>query len=427
MDTDLLYYALGIFCMVLLSALFSASETGLTGVSRARIYHLHNEGHKRGSLVYRLREKKEALISSILIGNNVINIFASALATSLAIKVWGEHGIYYVTAIMSVVIIIFAEILPKTIALQHAERTSLLVAPIMAVAVKLCAPLNWVLHRFIRVVLKILRLPDSPEMNYVSALDSLRGSIALHHDQGQMVKDDKDMLSSILDLDDILLEDIMTHRKQVDMIDINLPPEQIVDYVINTNHTRMPLWEGDPNNIIGVLHIKTLVRALKAQDFQATREALLALASAPWFIPATTSLKEQLLAFRQRRQHLAFVVDEYGAWLGIVTLEDILEEIVGEIDDEHDQVASKDVVKIAPDAWMVRGDVTIRELNRELDLELEDEDASTVAGLVINLARKIPHKGEVFTSGHLEWTVLERSNNQITRLKLRESEPESED
>ncbi len=416
MSAELIYNFLGILLMLMMSALFSASETSLTSVSRARIYHLRNEGNKRAKLVYKLREQNDALIGSILIGNNIINIFASALATGLALNAWGEHGILYVTGIMSVLIIVFAEILPKTIALEHSERIALWLSPFIAVMVWLCRPLNWFIQHITGAILRILGSRATPHL--VSAADALRGSIALHHDQGEMVKQDKDMLSSVLDLDEVPLEDIMTHRKLVQTIDADLSAAEIIEAAVNTPHTRLPLWKETPDNIIGVLHIKTLMRALREHGQDLSKDILLGLLTTPWFIPSTTSLKEQLQAFRTRRQHLAFVIDEYGMWLGIVTLEDILEEIVGAIDDEHDYVDNKNIVRITADSWMIQGSVTVRELNRALDIRLSDEEASTVAGYVIHLARKIPHKNEVFKEEHLQWTVMERTDNQITRVKL---------
>lgn len=406
--------------LLLLSAFFSGSETGLTAISRARIYRLEQEGNRNAKLVHRLRNRKEALIGTVLLGNNMVNIAASALATSVAIKLWGdENGVLYATIIMTTLVLIFSEVMPKTFAINNPEKVALYVAPVFILLVKLFAPVTAAVQWLINSFLRLIGVDLKPGTTLVSATDALRGTIELHHKEGEMVKLDRDMLGGILDLADTDVEEVMVHRKNMETIEITLPAPEIIRLAIESGHSRLPLWEDDPDNIIGILHIRDLLRTLHEQgkemiDNPTIRELM----SKPWFIPETTSLRDQLLAFRRERQHFALVVDEYGALEGIITLEDILEEIVGEIDDEYDIIATTDIMPDGMGGYTVDGAVTIRDLNRHLDWNLPDENANTVAGLLIHEARLIPEEGETFEFHGCQFTVLSKSGNQLTRLRL---------
>ncbi|MGB1540262.1 MAG: HlyC/CorC family transporter, partial [Rickettsiales bacterium] len=359
--------------LLLLSAFFSGSETGLTAITRARIYRLEQDGNKRAKMVHTLRNRKEDLIGTILLGNNLVNIAASALATSAAIKLWGENGVFYVTLIMTSLVLVFAEVMPKTYAINNPERVALSIAPIFMVLVKIFAPITALIQIIINALLRIFGVDLKPGTTLISATDMLRGAIELQHREGDIVKLDRDMLGGILDLAEIDVEEVMVHRKNMTAIDINLPPSEIIQFAVVSGHSRIPLWEEDSDNIIGILHIRDLMRAIHEYGASGvTHNIIRFLLSEPWFIPETTSLRDQLLAFRRQRQHFALVVDEYGALLGLVTLEDILEEIVGEIDDEHDQADNTEIVADATGGYSVEGTVTIRDLNRYLDWNLPD-------------------------------------------------------
>ncbi len=419
MVQDLLFPGLIILLFLLISAFFSAAETALTAASRSRIYQLVMEGNKRAQTVSKLRREKESLIGTVLLGNNTVNIAASAIATSLALKLFGdeEEGLVIVTFIMTMLVVIFCEILPKTYAIQNAERVSLRLAPALQLCVWLLYPITKTIQGLIQGVLRLFGIDITKANTLISATDVIRGTIELHHREGQMIKQDRDMLGSILDLNDIEVKQIMTHRKRVDTIDADLPPDQLVARAVSMMHSRIPLWRGEQDNIIGVLHVKNLVRALNERQGQINTAAILALCNKPWFIPDTTSLRDQLLAFRGKRQHFAFVVDEYGGWQGIVTLEDILEEIVGEIEDEHDE-SRHGVQKAGENAYYIDGSVAVRDLNRQLDWNLPDEHASTIAGLLIHEVQTIPSVGQQFHIHGFRFTVVTKEGMQITRLRI---------
>lgn len=420
-DSGFLFSLLSIVVLLIISAFFSSAETGLTAVARARIYRLEIEGNRRARLVHRLRGKKEALLGTILLGNNMVNIAASALATSIAIQIWDDDtGLVYVTIIMTVLVVAFTEVLPKTYAINQPERVALAVAPMISVLIKVFSPLTATLQSIINFTLRLLGADLKKGSTLISAVDVLRGTIELQHREGDMVKLDRDMLGAILDLANTSVSGIMVHRKNMVTIDADLPASEIIRLTVDSGHSRLPVWQDDPDNIIGILRIRDLTRAIQEIGLEKiTTQDIHNLLAKPWFIPESTNLRDQLLAFRHMRQHFALVVDEYGALLGILTLEDILEEIVGEIDDEHDRPASGEIITNADGSYSVEGKLTVRDLNRYLDWNLPDENASTIAGLLIHEARLIPEVGQQFDFHGCHFTVLNRSGNQITRLQVR--------
>lgn len=413
--------------LLCISAFFSGSETALTAVSRPRMFALVREGVRRAKLVLSLREKKDVLISTLLLGNTFVNIAAASLATVIAVRVAGaEYGPIIATIATTLVVLIFAEVLPKTVAIHHSERFSLVIAPMLSFVIKVLWPITWLVQLTVRTVLRIFGVNLANVKSMMSATEALRGAIAMHHHEGEVEKGDHDRLSSILDLGDRTVGEVMIHRSQVESINAELEPEELITQVIASNHSRIPLWKNNPENIVGVIHFKDILRLVRAQKVGITREMIRRIAHKPWFVPETTLLDDQLDAFRSQRKHFACVVDEYGAWLGIVTLEDIIEEIVGEIDDEHDPLVVADIMPFGDRAYKAAGAVTIRDINRHLDWDLPDDHASTVAGLVLHEARVIPDLGAVFEFYGYRFTVAEKRANQITQLYI-EKLPEAYD
>jgi len=403
--------------LLVLSAFFSGSETALTAASRPVMHHMESSGSRRARLVNRLRDDNERLIGAILLGNNLVNILASALATNVMIQLFGEAGIAYATLAMTLLVLVFSEVLPKTYAINTADKSALAVAPIINVLVNVLSPFTRAINAVVRATLKITGASRAADEPIAPAETELRGAIELHEGIEEVVKHERAMLRSVLDLDDVQVAEIMTHRRGVTAIDVDLPPAELVRQVVESPFTRIPLWKNDVDNIVGVLHAKALLRKVAETGCDLEGVDIMELASPPWFIPEQTQLLDQLHAFRERREHFALVVDEYGVFLGVVTLEDILEEIVGEIDDEHDDQVMG--VQRAPDGgFLVDGQVTIRDLNREFEWRLPDEEAATIAGLVLHEARRIPEVGQRFIFHGFRFDIVERKRHQITRVRI---------
>lgn len=402
--------------LLLLLGFFAGSETALTVASKPLMHHLEKEGNRRAALFNRLHDKKERLLGSILLGNTLVHIFASAMATSVAITLFGDAGVVYATGVMTVIVLVFCEILPKTFAIHHANAAALFIAPLMRVFVGIAGPAIHAIHIFVDALLRLFGARAARETDIEAAMMELRGAIEVHASEGE-VEEERKMLRSILDLDNVEVSDVMTHRKGAATIDAGLAPADIVDQILKSPYTRMPLWRDNPDNIIGVIHAKDVLRAVRALNGEVEKLDVAELASAPWFIPDSTTLLEQLTAFRKRREHFALVVDEYGALMGIVSLEDILEEIVGDISDEHD-VAVAGVRPQTNGSFVVDGTVTIRDLNREFDWRLPDEEAATIAGLLLHESRQIPNVGQVFRFFGFRFEVLRRHRNQITSVRI---------
>lgn len=415
LDWTLIGPALMIVGLLCLSAFFSGSETSLTATSRARMLQMERDKHPGAAIVNKLIGDGESLLGSILLGNNLVNIAASMIAGQLFEDLLGGNSVLWATLVMTALVLIFAEVMPKTYALSNPDRFALAVARPILLAVKVFAPVVSAVQIVVRGALRLFGA--NVEGPVLSAHDELRGAIALHHEEGGVVKDDRDMLGGVLDLRELTVDDIMVHRKSIVMIDADKKPAEIVTEALHSPHTRLPLYKGDAENIVGILHVRDMARALHEADGDASVVDIDALRREPWFVPETTEVLDQLNAFREKREHFALVVDEYGALMGLVTLEDILEEIVGAIEDEHD-IAVEGIRPDAEDSWLVDGSVPIRDLNRALDWELPDEEAVTIAGLVIHEAQTIPERGQVFQFHGARFEVVERRRNQITKLRV---------
>jgi len=417
METQILFTFGTIAVLLVLSAFFSGSETALTAASRARMHTLEQQGDHRAVVVNDLFRHKDRLIGAILLGNNLVNILASALATSLLISLVGEAGVAYATLGMTMLVLIFAEVLPKTYAIHHADGAALAVARTMQLIVTAFSPVTLAVQWIVRATLSLFGVPIALHLGSGLSEEELRGAIELHAGEGDEEKHAREMLRSILDLADIDVEEIMVHRRNMATIDANQPVGKIVDDVLASPYTRLPLWRDDPDNIVGVLHAKALWRAVQTEKAELDRLDIVEIANTPWFIPESTNLLAQLQAFRQRQEHFAIVVDEYGEVLGVVTLEDILEEVVGEIADEYD-IETVGAHTLRDGSVVVEGMATIRDLNREFDWRLPDEEASTIAGLVLHEARRIPEIGQVFAFHGFRFEILRRQRNQITSIKI---------
>lgn len=406
-----------ILLLLSIAALFSGAETALTAASAARMHRLESEGIKRAILVNALIADRERLIGSMLLGNTLINILASALATDLCLKIFGDAGVAVATIVMTATILIFAEVMPKTYAISSPERSAMAIAPLMRIIVTALAPPVSLVRAIVRGILRLFGISIDKTRDVLSAHEEIRGHIDLRHSEGDVVKEERDMLGGILDLAELEVSEVMVHRNAMEIIDADSPSAEIVSLVLKSPHTRVPLYRGEPDNIVGVLHAKDLLRALAAARGRVEALDVKAIARKPWFVPDTTPVKEQLKAFLRQRNHFALVVDEYGTLMGLITLEDILEEIVGDIRDEHD-IKSLGIRPQEGGSVQVDGAVAVRELNRVMDWDLPDDEATTVAGLVIHEAQTIPEPGQAFAFHGFKFEILRKHRNQITALRI---------
>jgi Mg2+/Co2+ transporter CorB len=404
--------------LLTISALYSAGETALTAASRGRLHQLERDGDKAAKRVNILLSDQEKMIGAILLTNNVLNIGASALTTSVLGALFpGVFGVAVSTIVMTVLIVVFGEVLPKTVAILKPDDVARALSRPVIWTVLIFGPAVQAVQWLVRMTLRPFGVKMSMETDVLAAHQEIRGAIEYHHDEGAVESRDRDMFRGLLDLSDLDVSQIMVHRKSIDMIDANLPINELVEEAMAYSHTRIPLYRDDAENIIGILHVRDLMSAIARAAGDYSQIDITKLMREPWFIPDTTNLKSQLSAFLKAKSHFALVVDEYGALQGLVTLEDILEEIVGEIDDEHDAVLNE-IRQQADGSIHVDGDMSLRDLNRAMNWELPDDNAVTVAGLVIHEARTIPEPGQTFVFYGHRFQIMRRQRNQITALKI---------
>ncbi|NNE81925.1 MAG: HlyC/CorC family transporter [Silicimonas sp.] len=415
-----------ILLLLVLSAFFSGSETALTAASRGKLKSRAEKGERGAEAALEITEDSERLIGSVLLGNNLVNILATSLATAMFTRALGESGVALATLVMTVLVLIFAEVLPKTYAISNAETAASRVARPIAWIVFLLDPVVRSVRGIVRGVLLLFGVRIDPDSRIMSVREEIAGALQLGHSEGVVEKEHRDRILGALDLGDRTVEEIMLHRSQIEMIDADLPPQEILEICLHSAHTRLPIFRGDQENIIAVLHAKDLLRAIYGRfstlepgsdPFDGFK--VMDVAMEPYFVPETTTLDEQMRQFLRRATHFALVVDEYGALEGLITLEDILEEIVGEITDEFDAGEEPPMWRTDTGDFLVDGATTIRDLNRATDWSLPDDEAVTIAGLVIHEAQTIPIKGQVFSFHGFRFEIVEREDNRITQLKIR--------
>ncbi|CUK00886.1 Magnesium and cobalt efflux protein CorC [Shimia thalassica] len=418
--------ASAIIGLLVLSAFFSGSETALTAASRGKLRTQADKGNRGAQRALDITDDSERLIGSVLLGNNLVNILAASLATALFTRAFGESGVALATLVMTLLVLIFAEVLPKTYAITAPEAAAASVARPIGVLVTLFAPVVSAVRWLVRLVLRVFGVKTDPDSHILAVREEIAGAIQLGHSEGIVEKEDRDRILGALDLSERAIEEIMLHRSGIEMIDANSPAREILNQCLESNHTRLPVFKDDPENIIGVIHAKDLFRAMyrRASESEATQEGLLnfdlsEVLKKPYFVPETTSLDDQMREFLRRHSHFALVVDEYGSLQGLITLEDILEEIVGEITDEFDTDDEPEIARSDDGQYLIDGAMTLRDLNRATDWTLPDEEANTIAGLVIHEAQMIPTVGQVFSFHGFRFEVMEREANRITVLKIR--------
>ncbi|MCD9146791.1 HlyC/CorC family transporter [Pseudophaeobacter flagellatus] len=415
-----------ILLLLVLSAFFSGSETALTAASRGKLRSQADKGSHGAERALKVTEDSERLIGSVLLGNNLVNILATSLATALLTRAFGESGVAFATLVMTLLVLIFAEVLPKTYAISNAEKAASAVAPIIGALVTILAPIVAAVRFLVRGILRLFGVQIDPDSHIMAVREEIAGALQIGHSEGVVEKEDRDRILGALDLSDRFVEEVMLHRSHIEMIDAEAKPADILEQCLTSPHTRLPVFQREQENIIGIVHAKDLLREMYAQiggpegDASALRDfEITTVAKPPYFVPETTTLDDQMRQFLRMRSHFALVVDEYGALQGLITLEDILEEIVGEITDEFDPAEESLVRKESDGNFIVEGATTIRDLNRATDWNLPDEEANTIAGLVIHEAQMIPTKGQVFSFHGFRFEVTGREGNRITAFKVR--------
>ena len=412
MDFYTITLILVIIFLLIISAFFSGSETALTAASRPKMYQLEKENNLRAKIVNFLKNKKERLIGTLLLGNNLVNTLATAIATSFFISLLGDNqkGILYSTIVMTLLILIFGEVLPKTIAINKADKFALLFAPFIKFLVTILSPFTYLINFFTRIILKLFKFEISTDIG--TSEDELRGTIDLHA-KSEGTTQEKDMLQGILDLDELQVKEIMTHRKNIEVIYVNESINKNIKKILNSQFTRLPLYDKNSDKILGIINVKDVLKNINKKK----KLDLKLIAKNAWFIPETTSVLDQLQEFKKKQRHLAFVVDEYGALMGIVTLEDIIEEIVGDIEDEHD-IKIKGAKKSKDGKYTISGNVTIRDINREFGWNLPDKDASTLAGLIFHEIKTIPEPGKIFSFYGFRFEIINVRKNHIELVRV---------
>lgn len=428
LDTSVWLTVAAIVTLLFLSGFFSGSETALTASSRGKLRAQADKGSKGAETALQITEDSEKLIGSVLLGNNLVNILAASLATALFTRLFGDSGVALATLVMTLMVLIFAEVLPKTYAITNPETAASKVAWLIKLAIIVFAPIVAAVRILVRGILAAFGIKTDPDSAVLSYHEEIAGALALGHSEGTVQKEDRDRLLGALDLGHRTVEEIMLHRSQIETINIDASIEDIIAQCVNSSHTRLPAWKDEPENIVGVFHSRDLMREVHRMitenggDYGAVSGLdLMSVAREPYFVPDTTPLDEQMRQFLRQRRHFGMVIDEYGALQGLITLEDILEEIVGEIEDEHDEDMPDPITRLDDGSVEIDGTMTIRDINRAMDWNLPDDEANTVAGLVIHEAQMIPEAGQIFHFHGFRFVVMERTENRLTRMRIRET------
>jgi len=412
------FYFITVLILICISALFSCCETSITAVSRAKVHRMINEGDKRAKKLEKLLKDREKVISTMLIGNNIVNILASALATTFFIATFGEHGLFYATVVMTVLVVIFSEIAPKTFALKMPDKIAISLAWVMELLVKILFPLTHVSQNLVDGFFGLF-FKKKAKTSREAEMEEIRDTVDLKHKEGTIVKYDKDLIDGVLDLADTEISEIMVHRKEIESIDMDLPIEEIVKRALEIPFTRIPLWQQNRENVVAILNVRKLLKFLHIHKGSIANFKLEMATSEPWFVPSTNSLRAQLFAFRKKKKRFCLVIDEYGSLLGLLTLEDILEEIVGDIKEQEDE-SEINIIKIKSGAYKIAGKALIRDINKKLDWEiLEGDHAYNLAAFIINHLGRIPEEKENFLIDNYYYEILKRKNNDLILVKVR--------
>jgi len=398
--------------LILVSGFFSGSETGLMSLNRYRLRHLVDQKHKGAMRAFRLLGKPDKLIGLILLGNNFVNILASAIATIIGIRLLGEAGVLAATAILTVIVLVFAEVTPKTLAAMHPEKFALPATLILEPLLRLLYPFVWFVNLSSRLIFKILGIRQTTSSDKLSS-EELR--IVVNEAATMIPKGHQKMLLSILDLEKVTIDDIMVPRNEIVGVDLEDDWSDIIKQLAETQHTRLPVYEGDIDHIVGIIHIRRALRFFHMED--TTKDDFRKIIREGYYVPTGTPLNTQLLNFQHERRRNAMVVNEYGDILGLVTLEDILEEIVGEFTTDP-SATRKDVQTKEDGTYLIDGSITIRELNKILDWKLPIEGPKTLNGLIIEYLEHIPEPGTSMMLDNYPIEIIQTTKNAVKTVLI---------
>ena len=408
---SLLFFVL--FILLLLSAFFSSSETALMSLNRYRLRHLENEGHAGAIRASQLLDRPDRLIGLILLGNNFVNILAASIATVIGVKLYGENGIVIATFSLTLIVLLFAEVTPKTLAALHPERVAFPASFILKPLLFVLYPLVWFTNLITNRLLSFLGVSANEPSSSAINREELR--IALIEAGGLIPKRHKEMLVSILDLEKVTVDDVMIPRNEIEGLDINAPVPEIIRQLSHCSHTRLPVYEDNMDNIIGILHVRKVLHLLAQNNL--TKESLSSIVKESYFVPENTPLNVQLIHFQRQRRRTGIVVDEYGDMLGLVTLEDIFREIVGEFtSDLIDE--DKDIHPQEGGSYLINGSATIREINRHNQWSLPTDGPKTINGLILELLESIPEQGVSLRIDNYIIEVVQTADNTIRTVRI---------
>ncbi len=399
--------------LIVLSAFFSSSETSMMALNRYRLRHLVKKNHRAATLASNLLERPDRLIGVILIGNNFVNILASAIATIIAVKLWGDAGIAIATGLLTLVILIFAEVTPKTLAALHPEKVAFPASYVLKPLLRIFYPLVWLINMITNNLLKVFGVrPDQLGNDHLST-EELR---TLVHEAGALIpKRNQSMLLGVLELEEVTVNDIMIPRNEVEGIDLDQPISQILEQLSTTQHTRLPIYYGEINQIVGLLHMRNLAQLI--QRGEVTKDSILKVSRDPYFVPESTPLQTQLLNFQKQSRRIGIVVDEYGDVEGIVTLEDILEEIVGELSEENNDLV-EDIHPQDDGSYFIDGGAYVRDINRALQWQLPTDGPKTLNGLINETLESLPDANICLVIGEYRLETLQIQDKFIKTVRI---------
>lgn len=410
-------YLISAIALLFFGALASCFETAVTACSRARTHRLADNGNKKAKILQQLLLQREKVVGTMILINNLVSILSSVLTTSVLIAFFGEIGLFYATIAMTILTVIFCDIGPKSLALKIPNQIALFFAPLIKFLVVTCFPVIHFVQKFVDFVIGFFF--TSKKKSFHAELEEIRETVDLKHKEGGIVKYDRDMLEGVLDLSDTEISEIMVHRKDISSINIDLKAEEVIKQALDSSYTRVGLWQGNKENIVAVLNVRKLLKALYLHKGDLTNFNIKTITKAPWFVPATNSLKTQLFAFRKHQRKFAFVVDEYGSLLGLITLEDILAEIVGDIR-EKDRQEDLNITKVSHGTYKISAKTLIRDVNKELNWDIEEsEHAYNIAGLIISKIDRIPEEKESFVIDGYSFQILKKNGNDLVFVKVK--------